>query len=220
MSFYYNYTGPYPGTLRVNRANQTPAPTPDATPAAKPMESVNPWLAPAPQAAAPLASNQFFYYPRSDSQPAPAAQPELAKPVNPWLAPAPETPKASLSYAHRLHISLLQSETDDPAQPAATYQPQAPVYFAGHPIPEPAKIWYGSTKAEVDAQNAALAQVVGAQTPMNLVPANPGAGQQFWCKEPNGVYTLRTMTDIETSCQPGSWHTASTGYPYFVRKAE
>ena len=55
---------------------------------------------------------------------------------------------------------------------------------------------------------------------MNLVPANPGAGQQFWCKEPSGVYTLRTMTDIETSCQPGSWHTASTGYPYFVRKAE
>ncbi|KAL8923439.1 MAG: hypothetical protein Q9172_003136 [Xanthocarpia lactea] len=204
MSFYYNYTGPYPGTLRVNRANQTPAPTPAATP----MGPVNPWLAPAPQAspaaaatpapqaAAPPTSNQFFYYPRFDSQSAPAAQLEPAKPVNPWLAPAPETPKASLSYAH------------------------PPIYCAGQPIPEPAKIWYGSTKAEVDAQNAALAQVVGAHTPMNLVPANPGAGQQFWCKEPNGVYTLRTMTEIETSCQPGSWHTAPTGYPYFVRKAE
>ena len=114
MSFYYNYTGPYPGTLRVNRANQTPAPTADATP----MGPVNPWLAPAPQAspapaatpapqaAAPSTSHQFFYCPRSDSQPAPAAQPEPAKPVNPWLAPAPETLKASLSYAHRLCISL------------------------------------------------------------------------------------------------------------------
>ena len=103
-------------------------------------------------------------------------------------------------------------------QPAPTYQAPAPVYYAGHPIPEPAKIWYGSTKAEVDAQNAALAQAAGAYTPMNLVPANPGAGQQFWCKELNDCYTLRTMTDIETSCQPGSWHTSSVGYPYFVRK--
>ncbi len=125
MSFYYNYTEPYPGTLRVNRANQTPAPTPDATPAATSMGPVNPWLAPAPQAssapaatptpqaAASSASNQFFYYPRSDIQPAPVAQLEPAKPVNPWLTPAPETPKASLSYAHRLCISLLQTETDD-----------------------------------------------------------------------------------------------------------
>ncbi|KAI4221869.1 MAG: hypothetical protein L6R36_006579 [Xanthoria steineri] len=105
-----------------------------------------------------------------------------------------------------------------PLQPAPTYQAPAPVYYSGHPIPEPAKIWYGSTKAEVDAQNAALAQAAGAYTPMNLVPANPGAGQQFWCKELNDCYTLRTMTDIETSCQPGSWHTSSVGYPYFVRK--
>ncbi|KAL8980187.1 MAG: hypothetical protein Q9205_004661 [Flavoplaca limonia] len=104
-----------------------------------------------------------------------------------------------------------------PAQPAYAYQPQAPLYYAGHPIPEPAKIWYGSTKAEVDAQNGALAQGVGAYKPMNLVPANPGASQQFWCKELNDCYTLRTMTDIETSCQPGSWHTSSVGYPYFIR---
>ncbi|KAL8851213.1 MAG: hypothetical protein Q9221_003844 [Calogaya cf. arnoldii] len=178
MPFYYNYTGPYPGTLRLNQANQAPA------------ESVNPWLVPAPQPApapapaptpAPApAGNVFYYYPRYDSQPRPAA------PINPWL-------------------------------PAPTYQASAPYYYAGHPIPEPAKIWYGPTKAEVDAQNAALAQGVGAYTPMNLVPANPGAGQQFWCKELNDCYTLRTMTDIETSCQPGSWHTSAVGYPYFIR---
>ncbi|KAL9631765.1 MAG: hypothetical protein Q9204_004082 [Flavoplaca sp. TL-2023a] len=189
MSFYYNYTGPYQGTLRQNQANPTAA--------GAPQEPVNPWLVPAPQSApaptpAPtIGSNSFYYYPRYDPQPAPVAQP--AAPVNPWLAPAP------------------------PAQPAYTYQPQAPLYYAGHPIPEPAKIWYGSTKAEVDAQNAALAQGVGAYKPMNLVPANPGASQQFWCKELNDCYTLRTMTDIETSCQPGSWHTSSVGYPYFVR---
>ncbi|KAI4232601.1 MAG: hypothetical protein LQ349_004910 [Xanthoria aureola] len=192
MPFFYNYTGPYPGTLRLNRANQPPA---------TPQQPVNPWFAPPPQpatapapATAPPASNCFYYYPRYDPQPAPAAQPQSAQaPVNPWLVP-------------------------EPLQPAPTYQAPAPVYYSGHPIPEPAKIWYGSTKAEVDAQNAALAQAAGAYTPMNLVPANPGAGQQFWCKELNDCYTLRTMTDIEASCQPGSWHTSSVGYPYFVRK--
>lgn len=54
---------------------------------------------------------------------------------------------------------------------------------------------------------------------MQLVPANPAAGQQFYCRELDGSYTLRTVTDIETSCQPGSWHKSSTGYPYFVRSA-
>ncbi|KAL8999022.1 MAG: hypothetical protein Q9169_002020 [Polycauliona sp. 2 TL-2023] len=193
MSFYYNYTGPNPGTLNQNQANQAP--------------SSNPWLAPAPtpQPAPAPASNHFYYSPRYDPQP-----PQPAEPVNPWLVPKPEAPKASFPDALMLYIS--------PAQPAYTYHPQAPLYYAGHPTPEPAKIWYGSTKAEVDAQNAALAQGVGAYSPMNMVPANPGAGQQFWCKELNNAFTLRSMTDIETSCQPGSWHTSSVGYPYFIRK--
>ncbi|KAL8687263.1 MAG: hypothetical protein Q9224_005203 [Gallowayella concinna] len=104
-----------------------------------------------------------------------------------------------------------------PVLPAPTYQPQYPLYYAGQPLPEPTKIWYGSTKAEVDAQNAALAPSVGALTPMQLVPGNPGAGQQFYCRELDGSYTLRTMTDIGNSCQPGTWKTAPTGFPYFIR---
>ncbi|KAL8712374.1 MAG: hypothetical protein Q9225_006951 [Loekoesia sp. 1 TL-2023] len=106
-----------------------------------------------------------------------------------------------------------------PAQPAPTYQPRLPLYYAGQPQPEPTRIWYGSTKAEVDAQNAALAHSVGAYKPIEFVPANPTASQQFYCRELDGTYTLRTMTDIETSCQPGSWHKAQTGFPYFIRKA-
>ncbi|KAL8727678.1 MAG: hypothetical protein Q9166_005914 [cf. Caloplaca sp. 2 TL-2023] len=270
MSFYYNYTGPYPGTLRVNQANQTPsaqpeaatnpwpappptehsAPSPSPQPAGnyfvyyprfddqpasvgaaapaslaeppKPAEPVNPWLAPPPMeestpAPAPQpVNNHFVYYPRYDFYPAPAAPanlvepPKPAEPVNPWLAPRPEAAKASPSHAHAPFLF--------PAQPSPTYQPQAPLYYAGQPMPEPAKIWYGSTKAEVDAQNRAIAPSVGAYTPMQLAPANPTAGQQFWTKETNGAYTLRTMTDIETSCQPGSWATSAVGYPYFVRK--
>ncbi|KAL8947927.1 MAG: hypothetical protein Q9222_005841 [Ikaeria aurantiellina] len=105
-----------------------------------------------------------------------------------------------------------------PVQPAPAYHPHAQLYYSGQPLPEPTKIWYGSTKAQVDAQNAAMAHSAGAYKPMQLTPVNPGAAQQFWCLEPNHRdYTLRTMTDIETSCQPGAWHTASTGYPYFIR---
>ncbi|KAL8689710.1 MAG: hypothetical protein Q9218_004673 [Villophora microphyllina] len=104
-----------------------------------------------------------------------------------------------------------------PAQVAPTYQPVAGPYYAGHPIPEPAHIWLGSTKAQVDAQNAALAKHVGAYEPIQLVPATSAPGQQFYCRELGGAYSLRTTTDIETSCQPGVWHTAKTGYPYFVR---
>ncbi len=110
MSFYYNYTGPYPGTLRQNQANQTAA--------GAPQEPVNPWLVPAPQSApaptpAPATgSNSFYYYPRYDPQPAPVAQP--AAPVNPWLAPAPVAPKASFPDALMLHTFILQTATDDP----------------------------------------------------------------------------------------------------------
>ncbi|KAL8699474.1 MAG: hypothetical protein Q9201_005984 [Fulgogasparrea decipioides] len=147
MSFYYNYTGPYRGTLRVNQANQAP-PT------------------------------------------------NFEEPVNPWLVSPPD---------------------GKPAQPALVYHPQVAPYYAGQPIPEPAKVWVGSTKAQVDAQNAALAQGVGAYQQMQLAPANPTASQQFYCRELDGTYTLRTVTDIETSCQPGSWQTAVSGYPYFVR---
>ncbi|KAL8711745.1 MAG: hypothetical protein Q9220_003916 [cf. Caloplaca sp. 1 TL-2023] len=192
MSFYYDYTGPYPGSLRRNQANQTPA------------EPLNPWLVPkkdpTPVPPSYSASNHYTYYPQYDP-------PKPAAPVNPWLVPKPEEPKPSAPSKWFL-----------PIQPAPTYQPHAQLYYSGQPLPEPTKIWYGSTKAQVDAQNAAIAHSAGAYQPMQLTPANPTAAQQFWCLEPNHRdYTLRTMTDIETSCQPGAWHTAATGYPYFIR---
>ncbi|KAL8685166.1 MAG: hypothetical protein Q9218_007936 [Villophora microphyllina] len=50
------------------------------------------------------------------------------------------------------------------------------------------------------------------QSPQNV----PAAGQ-FYCRELDGTYTLRTTTGIVASCQPGLWKTTKTGYPYFVR---
>lgn len=94
MSFYYNYTGPNAGTVRVNEANQTP----------QTQQPVNPWHSPAPntQASNPTpqtASTTFVYHPRYGSGSPPAAQPKPAEPVNPWKAPAPEADKASTFHA-------------------------------------------------------------------------------------------------------------------------
>ncbi|KAL9587259.1 MAG: hypothetical protein Q9203_003581 [Teloschistes exilis] len=187
MSFYYNYTGPNAGTVRVNQANQTP----------QTQLPVNPWHNPAlsTQASNPTpqtTSTTFVYHPRSGSGSPPASQPNPPEPVNPWKAPAPRP-------------ALV-------APPA--YQPFVHI---GHPPPEPAHVWLGSTKAQVDAQNAAIAQNVGAYQPVQLVPAAAAPTQHFYCRELDGSYTLRTRTDIETSCQPGAWHMAKTGWPYFIR---
>ncbi|MCJ1407347.1 hypothetical protein MMC19_001418 [Ptychographa xylographoides] len=114
-------------------------------------------------------------------------------------------------------------------------EPQtAPVYYANYPnyyyptttpapkVAEPKAhgnvYWYGSTKEEVAAQNHAIHKAHAKATP--LVPYKPSAEQQFWCREHDKSYTLRTMTDIESSCKPGRWEMGSEGYPYFIRQNE
>ena len=98
------------------------------------------------------------------------------------------------------------------------YQPQCPTYYvAAQPVPEPVKTnyWYGASTAEVDKQNIEIAQATGVTKPVQLIPS---ADQQFYVKEFDGSWTLRTTTDIMGSCQPGQWAYAQGGYPFFVRK--
>lgn len=94
MSFYYNYTGPNAGTVRVNQANQTP----------QTQLPVNPWHNPAlsTQASNPTpqtTSTTFVYHPRSGSGSPMASQSNPPEPVNPWKAPAPGAVKASTFHA-------------------------------------------------------------------------------------------------------------------------
>lgn len=104
--------------------------------------------------------------------------------------------------------------------------PYVPVYhWASLPAsPAPVAVpngtvpWMGATKAEVDAQNAKIAEEVGATKPIKLIPYQAAPGQQFWVKELDGGFTLHTTDDIMESCQPGRWTYASAGYPYFVRE--
>lgn len=105
MSFYYNYTGQYPGTVNVNAPSQA---SPD-----KPEEPNNPWLASPPSAEAPAqtgsyeANKPFVYYPRCTQYCTAPAQP--AEPVNPWLVSPPSTVKASTPHAYIL-LSFLVAQ--------------------------------------------------------------------------------------------------------------
>jgi len=82
----------------------------------------------------------------------------------------------------------------------------------------PQVIFAGATPAEVAAQNAATAFNTGATIPTQLVPYKPAAGQQFWCKELDQSWTLRTYGDVAMGeLSPGHWEVSKTGYHYWVR---
>ena len=66
----------------------------------------------------------------------------------------------------------------------------------------------------MDAQNA----TAGAANPVRVVPQANLAAQQYYCRELDGSYTLRSTKEIMESLQPGYWTFANPGgYPYWVR---
>lgn len=97
--------------------------------------------------------------------------------------------------------------------------PQAPSYFVGQ------------TPAELAVQQTYFAQMYPGMTvtqqlaqwpkppPTQLAPYKPADGQQFWCKETDGSWTLRTHSDIiNGEVSPGHWERHQTsGYFYWVR---
>ena len=50
-----------------------------------------------------------------------------------------------------------------------------------------------------------------------LMPYKPADEEQFWCRELDGSYTLRTSREIMDDCQPGNWQQGRERHPYFVR---
>jgi len=108
-------------------------------------------------------------------------------------------------------------------QPQPTYQaPQAAAVQASAPVETQQYThhhWHGASKAQVDAENIAIAQKTGVTKPVPLVPYKPSASQQWWCRELDGSYTLRNTNDIMENLQPGFWQYAQPGgYPYFIRQ--
>lgn len=42
--------------------------------------------------------------------------------------------------------------------------------------------------------------------------------QEFYCRELDGSWSLRTMSAIVKECQPGFWQSSKSGYPVFYRQ--
>lgn len=104
--------------------------------------------------------------------------------------------------------TLLQASAAAAAANATlSQQPSAPAYFVG------------ATKADVQFQNNLIAQNTGATMPSQLAPYKPAAGQQFWCKETDGSWTLRTHAEVTMGeVAPGHWEKhVTSGYFYWVR---
>ncbi|MCJ1287555.1 hypothetical protein MMC26_006907 [Xylographa opegraphella] len=87
------------------------------------------------------------------------------------------------------------------------------------PTPKPDKhvYWYGSSRQEVDVQNHAIHKAHA--KPTQMVPYEPSAEEQFWVRELDGSWTLRTAKDVGDNCQPGYWQEGESGYPLFIRTA-
>ena len=76
--------------------------------------------------------------------------------------------------------------------------------------------FYGGTRAQIDAENA---RIHYESQPSQMVPYKPVPGTQFWCKELDGSWTLRSYSDMVIGeLAPGHWESAKTGYHYWVRR--
>jgi hypothetical protein len=113
-----------------------------------------------------------------------------------WGAPNGLNAAATAAYFIAQNTALAQA-------------PTAPMYFVG------------STPAEIAAQNAQIAAMLGVSIPANnqLIPYKPSANPQFWCKELDGSWTLREQNDLVMGeIGAGAWERHPTsGYHYYVR---
>ena len=99
------------------------------------------------------------------------------------------------------------------ATPAAVNPAPSANGTAEHPFE-----WRGNTRAEVDRQNAVIAQRIGADKQVPLMPANATNAQQWWCRELDGTLTLRNTNTIQEALQPGYWMIAPNGQPCWIRQ--
>lgn len=96
--------------------------------------------------------------------------------------------------------------------------PQAPSYFVGQ-NPAELAMQQAYFAQMYPGMNAAQLAQWPKQPPTQLAPYKPADGQQFWCKETDGNWTLRTHEDIiNGGVSPGHWERHQTsGYFYWVR---
>lgn len=156
----------------------------------------------------PTSTFPLTYYNHSYNYPY-KYSPYYTAPAQPFLfptaAPSPWSPWGATT-------ATAQAAAAVAANAALAQAPTAPYYFVG------------STAADIQAQNAILAAqfMTAGQSvvpPNQLVPYKPGNTPQFWCKELDGSWTLRELSDFTTGdLAAGRWEVHPTsGYRYFVK---
>ena len=123
-----------------------------------------------------------------------------------------------------------------PAYPGHYYQAQASTtpYHPGYPypyhcstqptaggsknLPDGTTLFTGKTRDQVHWENQQIANNTGANEYHQMVPYNAAAGQQFWCRELDGAWSLRTVNECMTELQPGYWDKSQSGHAVFIRQ--
>ncbi|MCJ1360163.1 MAG: hypothetical protein MMC33_010166 [Icmadophila ericetorum] len=215
---YYIYTPPNAGRLRAadnnaylwypgyiaQPANTIPTPDGPANPVPKP-----------PPPPPPMTPSQYL-----------ASMPYVPSPyVYPYYSQAP-IPTVYQPYPHYPQYYY--------AVPPVLAAP-ASVPKKDPPPPTQPIYWYGNTTAEINAQNATIAATkgvvpvatgaaaggnaappAGGKAPQ-LVPFKQEDEPQYWCRELEGDWTLRTVEEINKECKLGFWTYTNEGHPFYTR---
>ena len=93
-------------------------------------------------------------------------------------------------------------------------------FHSSQPGAEPAIFnhYQGLTAQQVYDRNISRAQQNGVSNPQLVPTASPD--REFYCRELDGSWTMRTVNTIMNSLQPGQWAYSSDGAVYWVRHAK
>ncbi len=166
----------------------------------------------------PASNNPWAYYqsPPQAWAPYPGCYPMVIPTVVPAVVPCVLASIATC--CNRVANTFSQGSPSMQYPGSSPISPSVQFYSAQVQSPVGANYYQGPTTSQVNANNQARAHNVGAYNPnIQMVPQPASPDSEFWCRELNGHYTLRTMNTIMQSLQPGVWARGSSGYPYFVR---
>lgn len=95
-------------------------------------------------------------------------------------------------------------------------------FHSSQPAAEPTGFNYyqGLTAQQVNDRNLSRVQSHGGFDQVQLVPQNASPDNEYYCRELDGTWTVRTVNTIMNHLNPGRWHYATNGYPYWVRLAK
>ncbi|CAF9940178.1 MAG: hypothetical protein ALECFALPRED_008476 [Alectoria fallacina] len=185
--------------------------------------ATNPWTNPPATAPSSNTSHHYVYQPAFSNGAEPRQQPAVP---NPWTNPPAPTSSVS-SSSNWSHHAVYNPSSAGSTSPAPMYYPggsqSAQIQFHSSQLaaePTNFKYYQGLTSQQVNDRNIYRAQNHGGFNPVQLVPQNASPDNEYFCRELDGTWTVRTVNTIMNSLNPGQWAYATTGYPYWVRHSK